>query len=143
MENFHAHPAGASMYPSWGDLVALSTWYNRGHINAGNYIYGVISEFGIMVLTVAHEGSFRNFAETVVMEDRGFIKEKYEQFYNSTNGSVENIICDFISFLNGTRSGLQILYKPNEAFGKPEWSGQWKSVEVESGSRSLSSNCNQ
>lgn len=143
MENMHAHPMGGSMYPSWADLAVLSKWYNEGHIDAGNYIYGIVSEFGTMVLTIAHEGRFRDFAETVVMGDRGFVKEEYYKFYNSTNGSVENIICDFISFLNGTKSGLQILYKPNDAFGKPEWSGQWKSVEVESGSRSLSSNCNQ
>lgn len=142
MENFHAHPAGGAIFPSWKDLVALSTWYNRGHINAGNYIYGVVSEFGTIVLTIAHEGTFRDFAETVVMEDRGFVKPAYDKFVKSPKKSGEEMVCRFISFLQQSHSGLQVICRPNDAFGKDEWSGQWKSVKMESES-SLSFNCNQ
>lgn len=142
MESIHAHPQGASMYPSLEDLKVLSKWYNDGHINAANYIYGVVSEFGTMVLTIAHEGTFREFAETIVMENENYIKNEYMSFYKATKGSVENIICQFMVFLSESRSGLQILYKPNGIFGKPEWEGQWKSLQRDS-EGSLISNCNQ
>lgn len=142
MENFHAHPAGGAMFPSWGDLMALSTWYNEGHINVNNYIYGIVSEFGTIVLTIGHEGTFREFAETVVMEDRGFIKPAYEDFVNSSKKSGEDMVCQFIGFLNQSSSGLQVICRPNYAFGREEWAGQWKSLKMESGNR-LSSNCNQ
>lgn len=142
MENFHAHPVGGAIFPSWKDLVALSTWYNRGHINAGNYIYGIVSEFGTIVLTIAHEGTFRDFAETVLMEDRGFVKPAYDEFAGSAKKSGEDMVCRFIGFLQQNHSGLQVICRPNDAFGKDEWSGQWKSVKMESES-SLSSNCNQ
>lgn len=142
MENFHAHPAGASMYPSWGDLVALSTWYDRGHIDGGNYIYGVVSEFGTMVLTIAHEPTFRMFTKEVLNGDQGMAKKDFDSFYKSAKGSVENIVCEFIQFLNENASGLQVLYKPNGLFGKPEWAGQWKVLNMDSSSY-LSSDCNQ
>lgn len=142
MENIHAHPMGGSMYPSFVDLVALSTWYDRGHINADNYIYGVVSEFGTMVLTIAHEPTFRMFTKEVLNGDRGVAKRDFKDFYDSAGGSVEEIVCQFIQFLNKSESGLQVLYKPNESFGKPEWSGQWKVLDMGSSS-SLNSNCNQ
>lgn len=142
MENFHAHPVGGAIFPSWGDLTALATWYNEGHINASNYIYGIVSEFGTIVLTIAHEGTFRDFAETVVMGDRGFVKPAYDEFAKSSKKSGEDMVCQFVGFLQQSHSGLQVICRPNNAFGKDEWSGQWKSVKMESGS-SLSSNCNQ
>lgn len=141
-ENIHAHPMGGSMYPSFVDLVALSTWYDRGHINAGNYIYGVVSEFGTMVLTIAHEPTFRMFTKDVLNGEQGMAKREFKDFYDLAGGSVENIVCQFIQFLNKSESGLQVLYKPNESFGKPEWSGQWKVLDMGSSS-SLNSNCNQ
>ena len=69
-------------------------------------------------------------------------KREFKDFYDLAGGAVENIVCQFIQFLNKSESGLQVLYKPNESFGKPEWSGQWKVLDMGSSS-SLNSNCNQ
>ena len=44
-------------------------------------------------------------------------KREFKDFYDLAGGSVENIVCQFIQFLNKSESGLQVLYKPNESFG--------------------------
>lgn len=95
-----------------------------------------------MALTIAHEPTFRMFTKDVLNGEQGMAKKDFDSFYDLAKGSVEDIVCDFIQYLNRNESGLQILYKPNDLFGKSEWTGQWKALDMNA-SNGLSSNCNQ
>jgi hypothetical protein len=69
-ERYHTHPGGGAPFPSWADLVALSTDYKNGRIDVDDFSYGVISIYGCFSIVVTSEDAFGGFANKVYQKDK-------------------------------------------------------------------------
>lgn len=127
VENFHTHPTGI-LFPTFSDFKALATRYKNGHIEWKHFTYGIISEFGILILTIVSEAEFQEFCNNVLQENSDIqVMHNSYQLNKMTDG--DSMIFNLNSMLRSVNSGMQILYLPSGSIEKESWEDKWNIVD--------------
>ncbi len=138
-EWYHSHPGGGPI-PSFTDLVTLTKQYNKGYIDAGNFTYGVISDFGCTSLVIVSEEAFRIFVERL-QNDKITIMDNFNNSIASHIASgVEDKIAKYITFLHKEKAGLQLIFNKYSEIDQ-KWEG-WKPRTVNSSGQLEYLDCN-
>lgn len=105
------HPAGGFM-TSYADLRSLAIRYKNGYINSDDFIYGVVSEYGCIALTISSWTDFEKFATLLQDKDGDLIKGWDEAVRNWRGTSLEERLDKYSDFLQERSSGLSVLFAP-------------------------------
>ncbi len=140
-ERYHTHPGGGAPFPSWGDLIALSTDYKNGRIDVADFSYGVISIYGCFSIVITSENAFERFANKVLNTD-AILAESWDKMLDKSNTNLDTCIGKYINFLTSSSSGLEVLFCPAEIRDDDSvtW-GNWKSKTSNAVSGLLDNDC--
>lgn len=140
-ERYHTHPGGGAPFPSWEDLVALSTDYKNGRIDVDDFSYGVISIYGCFSIVVTSENAFEGFANKVLNTDI-VLSKNWNTMLKKNNTDLNTCIGKYIDFLTSSSSGLEVLFCPVEIGDDDSvtW-GNWKAKTGNAVSGLLDNDC--
>ena len=106
-EHIHVHPGEG--LPSYPDLMKLGQDYKYGHIQDKNFVYGVLSTKGSILLTIEDGDKFAQFSEKV-LTDRASLENIYLRNVTPSEINDRNdYIDDLITFLDENNSGLSVI----------------------------------
>lgn len=123
------HPAGGGFMTSYADLRSLAIRYKNGYINSDDFIYGVVSEYGCIALTISSWTDFEKFA-TLLQDKDATLEEAWEKAVENWQGTNREERLDrYSDFLQEKFSGLSVLFAPMGGYPCPDnW--EWKVVHV-------------
>ena len=103
-EKIHVHPLGS--VPSFSDIKALATDYKHGHIQKENFIYGVLSYNGSIIISIQSGEKFDAFVDKI-LDNPDFENTAYGAMVNGNNEHNKNVAC-LIDYFAINNAGVSV-----------------------------------